>query len=137
MAILGTDDRVLVLPQNPPWKFAGRWALASGEIGSGVLIGEKYVLTAYHLFRDMTAGSTFSPAYSSVNGAVSSPFGTVAFDPSGPNRGDVSGGIDIALVRTGANSGIAVKDIPGIAVFLEPQDAVGESVSQRAAGRRS
>ena len=50
------------------------------------------------------ATDTFSPAYSSIDGVVTTPFGTVAFNPSGLHRAEFTGPIDIALVRTNANT---------------------------------
>jgi hypothetical protein len=127
MAIFGADDRTLVQTFGSPWKFAGRWSWNTVDgpfIASGVLIGAEYVLTAQHVF-GMAPDSTFTPAYKKENGVISADYGTVTRDTSKPS----SGYTDIALVHVNANSEIPVKDIPGMVLFLNPVDAVGEHVS--------
>jgi V8-like Glu-specific endopeptidase len=128
MAILGgTDDRTLVVQTTAgPWKFVGLWEVDAGA-ASGVLIGDQYVLTAQHVFSEMfTTAGTFTPAYDKVNGIVSAPYGEAHRDSSKPS----SGYFDIAMVHVDETpSGIVVKDIPGMVLFLDPDDAKDEHVS--------
>jgi V8-like Glu-specific endopeptidase len=109
VAIFPPDDRTLVQTFGSPWKFVGRWDINAGDgVGSGVLIGDQYVLTAQHVLFDMGPGpdSTFAPAYNKENGVVSTPYGTVERDGSRPSHGFT----DIAMVHVNENpTGISKK----------------------------
>lgn len=121
-------------PQFAPEKFVGIWNTGP-ERATGVLVGDHYFLSAGHI----EPGGVFIPASSPSEPA---PFGGAGVDLTGPNyRVYIGPGLqDIQLVRLNQNTDIPVSEIPGLVLFVNPQDAVGKTrivrrVSWRA-GRR-
>ncbi|MBX9844711.1 MAG: trypsin-like peptidase domain-containing protein [Xanthobacteraceae bacterium] len=113
---------------SAPFKFVGKWFYASGGAGSGIVLGENYVLTAAHVLAQMGDGAVFIPG---LDAAGSTPFGNTSRDSTGPNYSafQPGGGVDIAAVRVTSNTSIPTRDIPGIVVFYDPNLALGNVTS--------
>jgi len=99
-----------------PWKFVGAWLHGSGMAqshGSGVLLGQNYVLTAGHVYGgDDLQGirNFFDPHFVPGLDGTNQPFGSAGHNSVGPSintfttqNGDAP---DIALVRVHQYNGI-------------------------------
>lgn len=105
--VFGPDDRSELNETSFPWGNVGKIINSEGQHGSGVLIGDRLVLTAGHAvpWADAAAGNwwmRFVPAYyngQSLHGAGVESYVTDArgYHPSGPNGDSV--GYDWAICR--------------------------------------
>ncbi|MFF0747952.1 trypsin-like serine peptidase [Streptomyces sp. NPDC004267] len=74
LGVFPPDGRTLLTDKSYPWRCTGLVTTSDGEAGSGVLVGDRLVLTAHHLRPSVSIGNgswwvSFAPEYDNGNGA--------------------------------------------------------------------